>query len=111
MRGQGHRSLQLALEARSHRLAATSRLQPRAPSLQPRAPSLQPRIRRACLTPSPGLPAPLAGPAYPLRQASFQRIAAASRHARCVIIYDRGVLDVAAFLPREQWGGARRLEP
>jgi hypothetical protein len=104
VRGQGHRSLQLALEARSHRLAATSRLQPRAPSLQP-------RIRRACLTPSPGLPAPLAGPAYPLRQASFQRIAAASRHARCVIIYDRGVLDVAAFLPREQWGGARRLEP
>ena len=111
MRGQGHRSLQLALEARSHRLAATSRLQPRAPSLQPRAPSLQTRIRRACLTLSPGLPAPLAGPAYPLRQASFQRIAAASRHARCVIIYDRGVLDVAAFLPREQWGGARRLEP
>ena len=100
MRGQGHRSLQLALEARSHRLAATSRLQPRARSLQP-------RIRRA----SPGLPTPLAGPAYPLRQASFQRIAAASRHERCVIIYDRGVLDVAAFLPREQWGGARRLEP
>ena len=100
MRGQGHRSLQLALEARSHRLAATSRLQPRARSLQP-------RIRRA----SPGLPTPLAGPAYPLRQASFQRIAAASRHERCVIIYDRGVLDVAAFLPREQWGGARRLQP
>ena len=93
MRGQRHRSLQLALEARSHRLAATSRLQPRARSLQP-------RIRRA----SPGLPTPLAGPAYPLRQASFQRIAAASRHERCVIIYDRGVLDVAAFLPREQWG-------
>ena len=111
MRGQRHRSLQLALEARSHRLAATSRLQPRAPSLQPRARSLQPRIRRACLPPSPGLPTPLAGPAYPLRQASFQRIAAASRHERCVIIYDRGVLDVAAFLPREQWGGAGRLEP
>ena len=45
MRGQRHRSLQLALEARSHRLAATSRLQPRARSLQPSAPSLQPRAR------------------------------------------------------------------
>ena len=44
-----------------------------------------------------------------MRQASFQRIAAASRHERCVIIYDRGVLDVAAFLPRELWGALHEL--
>ena len=43
-----------------------------------------------------------------VRQASFQRIAA-SRHERCAIIYDRGVLDVAAFLPRELWGALHEL--
>ena len=44
-------------------------------------------------------------------EASFQRIAAASRHERCVIIYDRGVLDVAAFLPRELWGSLHEMAP
>ena len=28
---------------------------------------------------------------------------------RCVIIYDRGVLDVVAFLPREQWSEVAKL--
>ena len=43
-------------------------------------------------------------------QASFQRIAAASGE-QCVVIYDRGMLDVAAFLPRELWGALHDLAP
>ena len=43
-------------------------------------------------------------------EASFQRIARASGE-RCAIIYDRGVLDVAAYLPRELWGELARQAP
>ena len=119
MRGEGSASQKSAAGTRGalppprrHLAPATPRTQPATQRTQPATPRTQPAIPHPPgLPPSPGLPTPLAGPAYPLRQASFQRIAAASRHERCVIIYDRGVLDVAAFLPREQWGGARRLEP
>ena len=41
-------------------------------------------------------------------EASFQRIARASGERRVAIVYDRGVLDVAAYLPRELWGELAR---
>ena len=44
-------------------------------------------------------------------ETSFRRASAASGAARSVVIYDRGILDPAAFVPREQWAVRAALLP
>ena len=44
-------------------------------------------------------------------EGSFRRAAQCLSGDRCVIIYDRGILDPAAFIPREQWSALAELGP